>query len=259
MFALFIFIFILFLCWGSFLNVLAYRIVHDKPFLQKRSTCNHCNSLIAWYDNLPVISWLILRAKCRVCKGKISILYPAIELLSAVLFSFLFYYFFCDQNNIIFYSSNIISFFAYFIFFSALILATRTDLEATVIPQIFSIWLVPVGFIFSYFGYLDVNLLQSFLGAAFGYLILFVVAKVFKYFTNKDGLGEGDMELLALIGSFTGYMGAWFALAIASFTGSLLGIAYILMAKKTREFKIPFGPFLSFGAIIYFFIKEYLF
>lgn len=249
-----LFLVIIFLCWGSFLNVVAYRSVYDKDFFQKRSTCNNCNSLIKFYDNVPVISYLILRAKCRNCKAKISILYPVIELLTSVILTLLFFNIFYINNNFIFYYKNILEFIAYFIFFSALIIATRTDLEALVIPQIFSIYLVPVGILFSYFNLLKISFLDSIIGTISGYLILFLTAKIFKFLTKKEGLGQGDMELLALIGSFTGFFGVWYTIIISSFTGSLIGILYILITKKARDLQIPFGPFLSFGAIVYFFI-----
>ncbi|KKP22467.1 MAG: Type 4 prepilin-like protein leader peptide-processing enzyme [candidate division TM6 bacterium GW2011_GWF2_28_16] len=253
-----IFLIIIFLCWGSFLNVVAYRSIFDKNFFQKRSTCNNCNGLIKFYDNIPVISYLILKAKCRQCKAKISVLYPVIEILTSLILTLLFFNIFYINNNFIFYNKNILEFFAYFIFFSALIISTRTDLEALVIPQAFSIYLVPVGFIFAYFNLLKINFWDSIIGAFFGYLILFLTAKIFKFFTKKEGLGEGDMELLALIGAFIGFAGVWYTILIASLTGSLIGVIYLLITKKTRDLQIPFGPFLSFGAIVYFFLNTFI-
>lgn len=252
-----VFLILIFLCWGSFLNVIAYRSVYDKKFLQKRSTCNSCNKLIVWYDNIPLISWIVLRAKCRNCKNKISILYPVIETLTSIILTSLFFYIFYVQNNFVFTKNNIFSFFAYFIFFSALIVATRTDLEEMVIPQIFSIWLVPLGFIFSYLNILEISFISSLMGAVIGYGILWLVAKLFKLFTKKDGLGTGDMELLALIGSFTGVFGVWFTIFLSSLIGVLVGSIYLYMTKNRHDFKIPFGPFLVLGAILYFFFKSY--
>jgi len=252
-----IFIVVVFLCWGSFLNVIAYRSVHDKKFLQKRSKCNYCNKLIAWYDNIPVISWVILRSKCRKCKTKISVLYPFIEIFTCILLTSLFFYIFYVQNNFVFTKNNIISFLAYFIFFSALIVATRTDLEEMVIPQIFSIWLVPLGFIFSYLNILEISFISSFMGAVIGYGILWLVAKLFKLFTKKDGLGEGDMELLALIGAFTGIFGVWVTIFLSSLIGVLVAGIYLYTIKNIPNLKIPFGPFLVLGVILYFFFKSY--
>ncbi len=251
-------IMIFFLCWGSFLNVIAYRSIHDKSFWQKRSTCNNCNGLIVWYDNIPVISWFILQAKCRNCKSKISYLYPFIEILTSVILSCLFFYFFYDQNNFIFIKRNIFSFLSYFIFFSALIVSTRTDLEEMVIPQFFSIYIVPVALFLSYFNFLEISFIQSFVGAFVGYFVLWFVAKMFKLFAKKDGLGQGDMELLALIGAYLGIIGVWFTILISSIIGVIVMGIYIYFTKKQKDIRFPFGPFLVLGAILYFFFKSYL-
>ena len=256
-----LFIFLIFLCWGSFLNVVAYRSVHDIPFFQKRSVCPFCKKLIAWYDNIPVLSWLFLRGKCRNCKEKISFLYPFTELITAFLMTGLLL--FCHPelvsgSNFIFNFQNILSFFSYFIFFSALIVATRTDLLDMVIPQIFSIWLAPVGIMFSLLGFLNIGFWSSISGAVVGYGILWVVAKIFKVIAKKEGLGVGDMELMALIGSFLGPLGVWFSLFLGSVSGLLIGGLYLLFAKKGKETPIPFGPFLALGAIIYFFFQSNL-
>lgn len=244
-----------FLCWGSFLNVVAFRIVKDLPFLRKRSHCPECDYQIAVYDNIPILSWILLRGKCRKCKTKISILYPFIELLTLILMLSLTIH---TINLNLNYPQNIFYFISYFIFFSALIIATRTDLQAMVIPQLFSIWLVPVGLLYSYFGWLRIDFYQSLIGAVFGYFILWLVAKLFKFFAKKDGLGVGDMELLCMIGAFLGPIAVWFSLLIASLTGTLIGAIYLYYFAKSRRAKIPFGPFLAFGSIIFFFFESFL-
>lgn len=254
---IFIFSFIAFLCWGSFLNVVAYRSVFDKPFFTKRSYCPHCNSLIFWYDNIPFVSWFLLKARCRNCKQKISILYPFIEIVTAVVMTALFFKIFYLDQFFVFTPLAIGSFVAYLIFFSALIVAIRTDLESMVIPQVFSLWLVPVGFAFSYFGFLKINICESTLGAFLGYVFLWIVAKLFKLISKKDGLGVGDMELMALIGFFLGPLGIWFCLMISSFSGLLIAGLYLLIFRKNSATRIPFAPFLSFGAFLYFFFEIY--
>ncbi|MCF7799476.1 prepilin peptidase [Candidatus Babeliales bacterium] len=250
----------IFLCWGSFLNVVAYRSITDISFWQKRSICPNCKKVIFWYDNIPIVSWIILKAKCRNCKIQISWLYPFIEILTTVIMTALFckIFNFNLQNNLVFnfYLQDILNFFAYFIFFSVLIIATRTDLQDLVIPQIFSIYLVPIGLIFSYFNLIKISFLQSILGAIFGYLILWITAKLFKYFAQKEGLGVGDMELLALIGAFLGPIGVWATLLLGSVIGLIIGIFYILITKQDKSVMIPFGPFLALGATIYFFFEN---
>lgn len=270
MISLLILVFIIGLCWGSFLNVLAHRVLANKKLFTHSSYCPSCMHMIAWYDNIPLISWVVLQGKCRLCKAPISWLYPFTELSTAVVVTASFY------TNILSYFPHVLnlsydidissifhlappvayqSFFAYLLVLSALIVATRTDLEAMVIPQAFSIWLVPLGFIFSYVGLLEITLQSSILGAVLGYGLLWIVAYCFKFLTKKEGMGVGDMELLALIGSFFGPLGAWMSVMVGSFSGLLVGSVYLFINKQSRTTRIPFGPFLALGAIIYFFFS----
>ena len=250
-----ILVILLTLCWGSFLNVVASRIVNNQPFFTKRSYCPNCKTKIAWYDNIPVISWILLRAQCRHCKKPISMLYPFTEIVTAIIITGLFVFFKTHNPNFLQNFFSIAQFTTYIIFFSALIVATRTDLHAMVIPQLFSFWLVPVGALFSFLGLTNITFSDSLFGAGLGYGILWIVAKLFKVFAKKDGLGEGDMELLAMIGAFLGPLGAWFSLTIGSILGLLIGGAYILFYKKNKTARIPFGPFLALGATLYFFFE----
>lgn len=271
-------IFLFGLCWGSFLNVVAFRLVSGRSFFKMRSACPKCESIIFWYDNIPVISWILLKAKCRKCKESISVLYPFIELLTGFMlvllyqkclpkYSSLYYYLvnnpvvegfdvsfanMAKQVSI----QNYFSFFIFFIFFSALIVATRTDFQGMVIPQVCTLWLVPFGLIASYFGYTYISVMQSLIGSIFGYGLLWIIAFLFKAFTNRDGLGMGDMELLAMIGSFLGPVGVWFSLMQGSFLGLILGGLFLLIARKDRFTRIPFGPFLAFGAALYFLLDQ---
>ena len=234
-----------FLCWGSFLNVVAYRLIKNQSLITPRSSCPHCNSLIAWYDNIPVLSWLLLGGKCRNCHRHISLLYPFIEILTAVVLSLLYItipiHYFC----------------AYFIFFSALIVTIRSDIETMLISRFVTIFLVPLGTFFSAYGMLPLSLRESIAGALFGYLFLFSINTIFKYLRNIDGIGEGDFDLILLIGSFTGIIGCWISIMLGSLLGSLYGLLILLFTKNNThdEFslqtKIPFGPFLSFGALLF--------
>lgn len=247
-------LFLMFICWGSFLNVVAYRITYDKLFFTKRSYCPSCESLIAWYDNIPLLSWVLLGGKCRSCKQRISILYPFVELLSGVIFTALFFEFYP-----LFPLSYFVGYFTtYFIFFSALIVATRTDLQEMVIPQLFSLWLIPIGIASALLGFSYVAPLGSIVGAILGYGMLWIVGKSFMYLTKREGIGEGDMELLGMIGAFLGPLGAWFALLIGSLGGLLAGVLYMWFSGKGRYAKIPFGPFLALGGTLYFFFQTAL-
>lgn len=241
----------LLLCWGSFLNVIAYRLMQNVSFRQSRSICPHCNCQIAWYDLFPVISWFNLNGKCRQCLQKISILYPIIELATLVVGLGLFYLVYAKYQ------------FAYFILISALLIIVRTDLETMQISRFTTLFLIPLAFAFSltyYSNYplLPLNISDVLKGALFGYFILFFTNKIFFYLTKKQGMGQGDLDLLALIGAFTGVTGAWISLMIGSIVGSLAGITMMHYKGCKLGSQIPFGPFLAFGAISYILFQNQL-
>lgn len=126
------------------------------------------------------------------------------------------------------------------------------------ISRLCTLYLIPVAFIFSYFGLLPITLQQSIWGAILGYFSLWAVAKIFYLARKKKGMGEGDFELLATIGAFLGPIGVWFSIMLASIFGTLVGLILIIAYKYKQDAKIPFGPFLAFGAIIYIFAQNYL-
>lgn len=224
-----------------------YRIVRNQSFFFNRSRCPSCRTTLAWYDLVPLASWVLLHGRCRSCQKPISWLYPFIELLTAALLTLLILY------------QPIHYFAAYFIFFSALIVSVRSDLETMLISRYVTLFLVPAGFLLSGVGLLPITLTQSILGALGGYALLWGTAQFFFLFTRKEGIGQGDVELLALIGAFTGIAGAWISLLIGSLAGSLIGLSYIALTKIGRNAKIPFGPFLALGAFGYVFFREPLF
>ena len=249
----FFFLIPIFLCWGSFLNVLAYRLIQGQSIITPRSFCPYCNNCIAWYDNIPVFSWLLLCGKCRTCKKPISFLYPFIEILTAIILSLLYlfipYYYF----------------FSYFVFFSALIVTIRSDLETMLISRFMTLYLAPVGICLSAYALLPLSIKESICGAIFGYFFLCSINGIFKRWRNIDGIGQGDFDLLLCIGSFTGVMGCWISVTLGSVLGSLYGLVTLLSVQDDHNFeysiqttKIPFGPFLSLGAIIFVFIQKYI-
>jgi len=275
-------IFIFGLIWGSFLNVIAYRLIQEQS-LGGRSVCPHCNHQLTWYDNIPLISWLALRGKCRTCAQPISFLYPFIELLTGVLFVLLFKKLaascprefvrpeIADQICEAWEKVNPISvrpesieghplnfIFPYFIFFSALIVTIRTDLEFMLISRYMTLFLVPVGIAFSALGFLPISPLESILCALGGYLLFYAIAQAFYWFTGREGMGQGDLDLIAFIGAFTGLMGVWMTILIGSILGSVSSAIYLLASGHERSTHIPFGPFLAFGAICYVLFAEQL-
>lgn len=227
------------LCWGSFLNVVAYRVLHKQSIVHPRSRCPHCNHTLAWFDLIPVFSWLLLNGSCRYCGKPISKLYPLIELLTALVMTLL----------VIMTPTHYIP--AYFIFFSALIVTIRSDIETMLISQYMTLFIIPIGMACSYFSLLPISLEQSLAGTIFGYLFLWSITQIFLWFTGKKGMGEGDFELLALIGSFLATSGAWYSLMIGSIVGSLAALWMIHRQQATRNTKIPFGPFLAIAAMLF--------
>lgn len=228
-------------------------MILGQSIIKPRSSCPQCKNCIAWYDNIPVLSWLLLCGKCRICKKPISFLYPCIEILTAVILSLLYVY------------VPHYYFLSYFIFFSALIVTIRSDFETMLISRLMTIYLAPLGMLLSINGLLPISIKESIYGALFGYLFLFIINWIFKRWRNIDGIGEGDFDLLLFIGSFTGIMGCWMSVTIGSILGSFYGLAPLLFiehdqhSESLHTTKIPFGPFLSFGAIIFVFIQKYIY
>ncbi len=229
----------LFLCWGSFLNVVAYRLIQSKDLFH-RSRCIHCKNIIAWYDNIPLLSYLVLRGKCRRCSKQISWLYPAIELFTVLVMTLLYLRVDFDY------------FFGYFVLFSALIVTIRSDLETLLISRWVTMALVPVGIIMSFTDHIPISPLNSILGAASGYLFLWIIATIFYLITGKEGIGQGDLDLLACIGAFVGVIGIWVTVLFGSLLGSVIGVSHLIYKGTYQRYtKLPFGPFLALGAIAY--------
>lgn len=234
-----------FLAWGSFLNVCGHRLM--DVWHVHRSACPSCKHTLAWYDTIPLLSFLLLKGRCRYCSTHISWLYPAIEFFTAA--SMLAGYYFIDD----------LYYFAFFIFFSALIITIRTDIEHMLISQWVTLALVPFGILFSFLDYLPIVPLNSILGAACGYFLPWAIGKTFYAITKKEGIGEGDFDLLAFVGSFLGVMGAWITLLLGSILGSIIGGLYLFATGNLRrQVPLPFGPFLATGAILYVLLFDYI-
>lgn len=226
--------------------MLAYRLISGDSLLRSRSFCPSCNKDIAWYDLIPLASWLLLKGKCRNCSAPISWLYFFIELSALIFFSSLFF------------TIQPCYWFAYFIFFSALLVTIRTDLEHMLISRYASVYLIPFGIFFSATRLVPISIMNSILGAVTAYLFLLLVNSLFYTCTKKVGMGQGDGELLACIGSFLSFTGWWISLIIGSFLGSIVGLAYLLITQQKSSTRLPFGPFLAFGAIIYLLFEKQL-
>lgn len=234
------------LCIGSFLHALAHRIAFDKPVLLPRSHCPKCNTLITWYHNIPVLSWLMLQGQCYTCKNNISWIYPIIELVTAIN-SVLIWHYMPLQSP---WSGA-----CYSIFIAALIISTTTDLHTMTIPQIASLWIAPIGIAAAATSLLKISLLQSIIGSMIGYLSLWIINFIFKKMRGINGIGIGDMELFCMIGAFIGPLGLWHTLLIASIGGSITG-GILRLINKEASLILPFGPFLALGACCHLFFGQ---
>lgn len=231
---------------GSFLNVCICRLPEGKSIVSPPSACPICGKGIRWYDNVPVVSFLLLRARCRSCGAPISWRYPLVEALNGILTLILFMK--CGPS---------LTFLALFIFCSALVVITFIDLDHQIIPDEISLPGIVAGFVFSFFlpwsGWLN-----SVLGILLGGGSLFLVAWGYEKLTGKEGMGGGDVKLLAMMGAFLGWRSVPFIIFAASLVGSVIGMAVMAIQKKDVKLAIPFGPFLAFGAILYIFYGRQL-
>ena len=244
-----IFAFIFGLTIGSFLNVCIYRIPIKKSIVTPPSGCPACGNRIKFYDNIPVLSYLILRGRCRHCGAAISMLYPTVELATGLISMALFIRF-----NL--FNHHFPQYFVYLIFISALVCISFIDLEHQIIPDVISIPGIISGFVISFL-LPHITWVDSIAGIIAGGGILYLVALLFEVLMKKEGMGGGDIKLLAMIGAWLGWKAIPFVILASSLTGSIIGGIALLLSRKGLRTKIPFGPFLAFGAILYiFFGKE---
>ena len=241
-----IYIFLIGICIGSFLNVCIFRIPEGKSIVYPPSACPACGNGISWYDNIPIISYLLLRGKCRHCRYPISIRYPLVELLTG-LFAWITWMTFGFQWDTI----------IYFVLIAALIMIAFIDLDNRIIPDIISLPGIPLGFIAS-FALSNVTWLESLIGVIIGGGSLLIIAVGYKMLTGKEGMGGGDIKLLAMIGAFLGWQGVLFTIMISSFTGTIVGLMLMLRSNQGTKLAVPFGPFLAIGAISYLFFGPQL-
>lgn len=241
---------------GSFLNVVIARLPHDESVVSPRSRCPKCNTLIAWYDNVPILSWLILRAKCRNCKTPISAIYPGVELLTGVLSVLTFMRFVNDPARVS--VEGLVTYVIYFLFVAALVAVTFIDFEHYIIPDEISLGGMGVGFILvvslDLLGFGFVSWQSSLLGVFLGYGSLRFIMWVYFKIRGMNGMGMGDVKLMGMLGAFLGgHPALIFILFVSSFFGSIVGVGTMLVKGKDLQHPIPFGPFLAFAAILYLF------
>jgi leader peptidase (prepilin peptidase)/N-methyltransferase len=235
------------MCIGSFMNVCIYRLPVSKSIADPpRSVCPTCGNMIRSYDNIPVFSYLWLKGKCRHCKTPISFRYPLVEILAGLVAASVFLTFGLTLKGLI-----------YFIFIAALMVITFIDIDHKIIPNVITIPGIPVGLLAS-LALPEVTIIDSLLGLLAGGGSLLAVAWGYNLLTGKEGMGGGDIKLLAMIGTVIGWKGVFFTIFVSSAVGTLVGLTVMLAKGKNMKFAVPFGPFLAIGAITYVFFGRQL-
>ena len=231
---------------GSFLNVCIFRLPKEESIVWPGSHCPHCNTPIKFYDNIPLISYILLKGRCRHCHRPISFQYPLIEGITALVSLILFVKF-----------GPSLSYLFYFYFVAALIVITVIDLYHQIIPDVISLPGIGVGLLASLV-IPQITFLNSLIGILLGGGSLFLVATVYQWLFKREGMGGGDVKLLAMIGAFLGWKAVILTILLSSLIGSITGIIIMVLKGKDFKYAIPFGPFLSLGAVISLFYGENL-
>jgi leader peptidase (prepilin peptidase)/N-methyltransferase len=239
--AFYVFFFVLGAIFGSFGNVIIYRLPREESVVKPRSYCYSCKTPIKWYDNIPILSWFILRGKCRHCGAKFSFRYPLVEIITGVLFAMSYHYAGISWNLL-----------EYLIFIFGLVVCTFIDLDHMILPDEFTLSGIVIGLVGA-----ALNPQREFLDAFFGVLMgggfLWGMAYVYYLLTKNEGMGGGDIKLLAWIGALLGWKAIPFVIMSSAIIGSVVGLIAARQQKAGLKTVIPFGPYLALGAVIYLF------
>lgn len=253
-----VFALLLGLCVGSFLNVCIARMPEDRSVVSPPSHCPACGNRIRPWDNIPIVSWLLLRAKCRDCGTHISVLYPIIELKVGLLFWLVFHRFVPGSADLDL--AHLVAFGMMATFVSMLVALTFIDLRHYIIPDEFSIYAVPVGIVFAVglasLGGAHPAIASGWRDAVLGAFVggggLALIMGLYWLVRREEGMGMGDVKLLMMMGAFLGTLPAIpFIMIVSSLAGALVGLPLALVGGRGLRSAIPFGPFLAFAAILY--------
>ncbi len=245
-----IFTFIIGLCIGSFLNVCIYRLPRNQSILQPPSHCPNCQNSLKWYDNIPLLSYSLLKGRCRNCQAPISARYPLVEILTGILFLL----------SLLHHPVSL-SFSSFFLLLKDLILISLLlpilfiDLENQIIPNPLSYMLIATGLIFSA---LTGSLLPSLIGAVIGGGLFLAIRLLGSFFLKEEAMGMGDIKLAAGIGAFLGWKIGLISFFISFLLGAVIVIVLLLTHLKKKKDKIPFAPFLIGAALISLFLGDKL-
>lgn len=232
-------VFVFGLLWGSFGNVVIHRLPQKQSVVTPRSRCPKCSHQIAWYDNIPVLSWLFLLGKCRACKARISVRYPLVELLTGTVFALIFLRYGYSWTTL-----------EYIVFAWSLIVVSFIDIDLMILPDVFTLSGIVIGLVGA-----ALNPERTFLSALTGMLMgggfLWLIAYLYLLFRKEEGMGGGDIKLLAWIGAVLGWTSVPFVILASSILGSVVGVLIALRSKAGLKSVIPFGPYLALAAILF--------
>ncbi len=244
---------------GSFLNVCILRIPKGESIVHPASHCPKCNTPIKPYDNFPVLSWLALGGKCRNCKTKISAMYPAIELLTGVLFFMCYRFFGLSLDGV-----------KWAALCALIVVLTATDIRERILPDLVNLIGFAIGIVISFFTLpMDgaamwlsnrlfdfppprpvISLADALLGAFAGAGLLWIVGEGYFRLRGKEGMGLGDVKMMGMVGAFLGLRRTLLTILVGSLLGSVIGLFIVLAARKGRDYELPFGAFLGLGALL---------
>jgi leader peptidase (prepilin peptidase) / N-methyltransferase len=221
---------------GSFLNVCIHRLPLRKSLMWPGSHCPHCQAPVKPYDNIPILGYLWLRGRCRSCKAAISIQYPVVELITGAVF--LGAYLLFDSPAVLV---------VRLLFACAMIVLFVIDLEHRILPDVITLPGIALGFLFSLF--LPPGWRDSLIGIVLGGGSLWLLGEVYFRVRHEEGMGFGDVKMLAMIGAFLGWKLMLLTLVLGSFLGSIVGVAIIALNRGDMKYALPFGTFLALGAV----------
>ena len=222
---------------GSFLNVCIYRIPLGRSVVFPVSACGACGRGLAWFENIPVLSYVVLGGRCRSCRASISLRYPLIEAVTAAMFAAAWWYY-----------GPGLPFASRLVFGCLLVVLFAIDLEHHLLPNVITLPGIAVGFVFSWFG--APGWQASLIGIVVGGGVLYLIAEAYYRLRHEEGLGMGDVKMLAMIGAFVGWKLTLVTLMMASLSGSLVGVVLIASKRGGMKYALPFGTFLAMGAVL---------
>ena len=227
---------ILGLAFGSFLNVCIHRIPRGLSVNHPGSRCPRCGYALGWFDNIPVLSFVMLAGRCRKCREPISVRYPIVELITGGVFLLHFFVFGLTAL-----------FFVRLLFASALIVLFAIDLEHQLLPDVITLPGIAAGLIFSLV--LPPGLRDAAIGVLAGGGVLWLIGAAYYRYAGHEGMGGGDVKMLAMIGAFLGWKLMLLTLVLSSFAGSVVGLAVIASRRGGMKYALPYGTFLALGAL----------